>query len=406
MKKIVVLLVFTLLIGCSQTPKKDSKLKIDETKTSYEYTVEGVEESFTLHIPTILFEETKKAEIVYSLNPLQENVDELELLQSPFFKEDVVDTNLKDQLYQYAYYGYGFWELNPTGLTNLAENKTLVAEDYSINHGDFYNSTSTNNEEKIAYYLAAQELIWESLVNPETKKNYSVTFTTMDTEIQKDDILKTMLEMKRLPFSAGNVINLKQEDINNQTTFTLEDNEKVMKRFEMLVPEGIEIIDSKENTLSFVVKEYKEGLRIDFDRRFAMKQALSYLFTSDKNISYLSIGDDRYKVVQSIHIEKHDLESKISLNINTLDEETKEELVNAQYELSTGPEFLAPVQSTIAETDKPARFENLVPGQYWLQQINAPEGYVLNSEVMEITIEEGIKLKELPFMNKKDTTNH
>ena len=398
------LLVFILLIGCTQETKKDSKLEIDETKTTYQYTVEGVEEPLTLHIPTVLFEETKKAEIVYSLNPLQENIDELELVQSTFFKEDIVDYNFKDQLYQYAYYGYGFWELNQTGLTNLGENKTLVAEDYQINHGDFYNSTSVSNDEKIAYYLATQELIWEYLVDPETKKNYIVSFTDVDTETQKDDILKTILEMKRLPFSTGNVVNIKQEDIDNKTKFTLEDNEQVMNRFEIIVPEGVERIESKANKISFVVNEYKEGLKIDFHRRFTMKQDLSYLFTSDKNISYLSIGNDRYKSVQSIYIEKHDLESKISLNINTLDEDTKEELFGSQYVLSTGPEFLAPVQSTVANKDVPARFENLVPGQYWVQQISAPEGYVLNTEVLEVTIEEGIKLKELPFLNKKDTT--
>jgi hypothetical protein len=176
-----------------------------------------------------------------------------------------------------------------------------------------------------------------------------------------------------------------------------------LSRFDIVASDGIDILKSDNpNVLSFNIRNITRNSKIDFISPFKIKQEISQVYSSNDNVSYLSIGQYRSTVLSnSLYLEKENLSDGITLAIRTYDEDSKIEIYGAQYHVSTGPEFLEPSTTTVSTDEFPALLENLVPGTYYVQQIVAPEGYALNQEVEEISIKSGIIEMIYPFYNIK-----
>lgn len=407
MKKIKALFVVMLLLaGCQSAVSTPYTLNVNEESNQYEYTISGDEETYTLSIPTIDTNQEEVQEVtgpIYSLNPRVTNESGRGLTNSTFYKNDDVDTNTKDRVYNYAQYGYGFWVLNDAGQQKAQSNAQLSESDYEVVYGDFYHDSSINNEDYIKYYIATQELIWETIVNPDTDAPYQIEFVDIDTAEVKEEILSTQQEYSKTPFFNGSIMNISNERLSQGEPFELEDQHNVLNRFEIQASENIELLESEEsNKLRFNISEVDRNTRISFIPQFKIDKEFSEVFSSQDNVSYLSIGQERaLSMASNLFIESTSQTNTINLVISTYDIDTKTEIFGSQYHVSTGPEFLSPVETTVSEEDYPALAENLAPGTYYIQQIVAPEGYVLNQEVETITIGGGIQETVHPFYNVK-----
>lgn len=407
MKKIKALFVVMLLLaGCQSAVSTPYTLNVNEESNQYEYTISGDEETYTLSIPTIDTNQEEVQEVtgpIYSLNPRVTNESGRGLTNSTFYKNDDVDTNTKDRVYNYAQYGYGFWVLNDAGQQKAQSNAQLSESDYEVVYGDFYHDSSINNEDYIKYYIATQELIWETIVNPDTDAPYQIEFVDIDTAEVKEEILSTQQEYSKTPFFNGSIMNISNERLSQGEPFELEDQHNVLNRFEIQASENIELLESEEsNKLRFNISEVDRNTRISFIPQFKIDKEFSEVYSSQDNVSYLSIGQERaLSMASNLFIESTSQTNTINLVISTYDIDTKTEIFGSQYHISTGPEFLSPVETTVSEEDYPALAENLAPGTYYIQQIVAPEGYVLNQEVETITIGGGIQETVHPFYNVK-----
>ncbi len=407
MKKTLLLLIMLLLLAsCQSEEETPHKLKIEENMTSYVYTINDEDTEYTLNVPFLNTTDEELASVVgpiYSLNPKVENKDARNLYMSTFYKNDDVDTYTKDTVYKYALYGYGFWVLNDSGMNKAANNSLLNKNDYSVLFGDFYNNNDFNNLDYINYYLATQELIWETINDPESGGTYQIEFKDIDVSFEKTKILDTQKDYDRAPFFGGSVLNVSDERLAENEPFELTDSNGILSRFDIVASDGIDILKSDNpNVLSFNIRNITRNSKIDFISPFKIKQEISQVYSSNDNVSYLSIGQYRSTVLSnSLYLEKENLSDGITLAIRTYDEDSKIEIYGAQYHVSTGPEFLEPSTTTVSTDEFPALLENLVPGTYYVQQIVAPEGYALNQEVEEISIKSGIIEMIYPFYNIK-----
>lgn len=405
-KTIVSLITLLLLTACGSSDSTPYQLKTDEAYTTYTYTIDDKETEYTLTIPLL---EAKDDQVqlshqpIYSLNPKVEFKAGRGLTQSTFYKNDDVDTFTKDRLYNYAYYGFGFWYLNASGLKKVETNALLNKNDYEVLYGDFYHENDFNNQDYIKYYLATQELIWESMTNEETGEPYKIQFQDIDVTNEKSQILETQKEYSKTPFFNGSVINVSDEQLAAKENYELEDANAVLGRYQIEASKDIELLTSdKPNTLSFKLNDVSRNTKIKFIPQFKIKDEISQVYSSNDGISYLSIGQERANnMVAALHFEKTTNENSINLAITTYDDETKVEIFGAQYQISTGPDFLTPIESTVSENGVPALIEKLAPGTYYIQQIVAPEGYALNQQVEEIKISNSIQEMTYPVYNQK-----
>lgn len=407
MKKLTILLIALLtLTSCFGSEDTPYSLRKDDSFSTYQYKISSQEEPLTLTIPLLKSndeEVTPSTMPIYSLNPIVEYKDGRGLNNSTFYKSDDVDTFTKDRIYNFAYYGFGFWYLNDSGVSKSESGSLLNKNDYALLFGDFYHNTDFNNQDYIKYYLATQELIWETIVNPETGNPYQVEFIDVDINKEKQQILDAQAEYGKVPFFNGSVINVSAEDLASPEPYQLTDTNGVLSRYTIRTSEDVELLPHEDpNVLTFNLKGVDRNTKIDFIPQFKINQEFSQVYSSNDNVSYVSIGQERAtNMISNLHFEKQTAANSINLVITTYDDDTKVEIYGAQYQVSTGPEFLTPSTTTVAEEGLPALLENLVPGTYYIQQIVAPEGYALNQQVEEISISGGIMEMTYPVYNKK-----
>lgn len=408
MKKILLLwcALMLVLVSCQTKKEYPAQLAFEKDQTTYKYSVNGdTKKTYELKIPTIMDKEGKVLPIVYSLNPIIENKNELGLTPATLYKEDDIDVKFKNTIYLYALYGFGFWRLNASGNEKVANNLPLTVSDYEILHGDVFHNSEINNQDYVYYYLAAQELIWEMIVDLNTSEPFGIEFEGVDLKPFKQEILDRLVDANETPYFNGTVYNLSSEEIAAQSTISLADEKQVLNRFEVSASEGIEIVSVEENVLSFKVNQLSSNSKISFIPRFKMAEPISKIYSSDENISYLVIGADYLQNnVSALHIESVTNSQTLKLLISTYDSDTKQEIFGGQFEISTGPDFLNPIKSTLSNENVKASISDLSPGTYYIQQVVAPEGYELNSTVEKITIEAGITEKDVPFLNKVQVT--
>ena len=403
-KNILLCLAILLLISCQQK-SYDAHVYVAPESKQYTYFVNGdTTKKHRLVIPTI--SETKKEKttysLVYSLNPLIENQNNLGLSGSTLYREDNLDLDFKNKIYDYALFGYGYWQLNDQGIAKQSQHLVLdETTDYALLQGDLFNSTSVDNKKFDQYYLATQSLIWESIVDPKTKQNYKIEFENIDLTDIKNTIQKNIEAANVLPNFGGSVYNVSQAQLDNQETISLTDQNQVLSNFDIAHDENIHIVSSSNNKLDFVIKSLSNHSEISFVPRFKLLTTISQIFSSDKDVSYLVIGGDRYnRNVSKLQLEAANAQTNSTLVITTYNSDTKEVIVGAQYELSASADFSNPIQSSVSQINKPAQFNDLSVGTYYVRQIKAPDGYNLNSNVEIYKIEANTQEKEVPFLNK------
>lgn len=408
-KQIIVFLVLLMILtGCGMfqaKEKTDTTATFSDDSPTYKYTIEGDDKEYELSIPEIKLDDDDELTFnnVYSLNPLQQPKGTIPLVSSKFYQNDGTPMEAKDRLYDIARFGYGYYELTLDGYTKLKEeglNTNLSAQDFQFHHGDSFVELDYENEQDVKWYLATQALLWEQLVNPDTLEAFKINFE-MDILAQKAEILRLVDNPEHLkPNFGGTIQSLNEQDIEKEKVFTFTDQSANLHNFDFIVSDGLEIIEHQEHTIKVKVLKDKEKLEISFKPRFVLENNDSYYFSSNKNYGYFAIGNDRLTQRYSkLSFKVFDPITNIKLYVNTTDNTNNTvHLAGAKYQLSTDTDFAYSFESTVSSATDFAMFENLSPGKYYLRQLQAPTGFVLNQEVpQEIIIEAGISEKTIPY---------
>lgn len=394
-KKLLLFLVCLLLISCGSNKKYTHKLQIDKTQV-YKYSVDG--STKTLYLPNLLNEDQKPF-LVYSLNPTVENGN-YNLESANFYRNDEIDLALKDKIYNYALYGYGYNQLNQGGKEKVANKEALTADDYSICFGDLYNTTNINNGDYIRYYLATQELIWESIVNPKTNNHFEISFNDLDLEKEKEAILNNYINKQNTPYFNGTVQSVTKKDIDSQKVFKLSDKNQVVQNYEITSSPNIDVLGVDGNDISFKVKFLGEG-KINFIEPLKIIQNETIILKSDFQVSYLSIGSDRLNLKSSsLLITNPDTSNSITLQIKTFDSKQNSELIGASYQVADNEQFLNPLETSVGLSNAPSQLNDIKPGTYFIKQIKAPEGYQINNKIEKIEIVNGVNNLIIGFFNQ------
>ena len=84
MKKLLLLwcAFMLILVSCQAKKEYPAQLAFEKEQTTYKYSVNGdTKKTYELKIPTIVDKEGKVLPVVYSLNPIIENKNELEKMR-------------------------------------------------------------------------------------------------------------------------------------------------------------------------------------------------------------------------------------------------------------------------------------------------------------------------------------
>lgn len=395
MKKIFLIIICLFLMACSKQESFTDTINTNLNQ-GYKYQVDG--ETKTLYIPSIVNKDTQVATLVYSLNPKIENGN-YGVNSANFYRNDEIDPALKDKIYNYALYGYGYHQLNQGGKEKVMNKEALSPEDYSICFGDTYNSTNINNEDYIKYYLATQELIWESINNSSTNNHFDISFIDVDLEKEKKEILNTYVSKQNTPYFNGTVQSVTKKDIDSQKVFKLTDKNKVLQNYDITSSPNIDVMGVDGNDVSFKVKFLGEG-KINFVEPFKIVQNETVILRSNHQISYLLIGSDRLNLKSSsLLITNPDTTNKVTLQIKTFDAAQNTELIGAIYQVADNDQFVDAKETTVGLSNAPSQLNDIKPGTYFIRQKKAPEGYQANNKIEKIEITAGVNNLVIGFFN-------
>ncbi|MBR4830503.1 MAG: Cys-Gln thioester bond-forming surface protein [Bacilli bacterium] len=253
----------------------------------------------------------------------------------------------KRKMELYAYYGYGF-----------------------------------KNHNSIEYYMATQELIWRLSKDEDivwhTGNNSSTP--VIDISKEKNEILRMVSLYKRMPSLNNSVNTLYTTD-----NYTFTDSNGILELYE--ISSDLSFTRDK-NSITFKLDKlgtyevYLNPIKNGYDRTIVYDREDS----STQDLATFKMPD----VPSGKFIIKVE---KVKVRINKRDKETNE-LIN-----DSGNKILI--------NDKEYEFKDgyielrLGPGDYSIKEINASNGYYINSNELKFSIEEDSSNKEIDFYNEK-----
>ena len=98
-------------------------------------------------------------------------------------------------------------------------------------------------------------------------------------------------------------------------------------------------------------------------------------------------------------IQENYLENSTQISILKKDEESEEVLENVKFDLLNSDEEKL-LEDLTTDKDGKILIENIMPGKYYIKEVECLEGYELNTEIYEVQIEYG-EQKEVVITNKK-----
>lgn len=235
------------------------------------------------------------------------------------------------------------------------------------------------------YYMAAQELIWEYLsgVEVEWVQGTVTSNTKINIDSYKNKILSLFSDYNKTPaiyWSNGGEVRLGEELI-------LKDYASVLGEFEV-VSSGHSNVSIDGNNLKIKFNDSylgKEEITLQKRLFYNYKSSFYYYGTSQKLISNGNIENILAKYTFNI---KGNSFNGIVLDKDTLKNEALGEatLEGAVYELSDQNGNLIGTY----ETDSNGRFvvDDLLNGKYYIKQLEASRGYLVNDKIVEFELSE------------------
>lgn len=234
------------------------------------------------------------------------------------------------------------------------------------------------------YYMAAQELIWEYLSNTgvEWTNELKVNGERINIDSYKEEILKLKGLYDRkldLEWESGQAYKVGEEIVLSDNNDVLSEYEVVSSKYSDVSIDGNNLVIKVGNVLGEEQISLRKNGYYDFD---------SYFYYYDGSQRLISSGN--YKEVESVlsfDVEGLTLIGKVvdsSMGINCPRGEAT--LEGAIYEIYDESDNLI---GTYGTNEKGIfKVNNLVMGNYYIKQIKASEGYLVNDKVFEVEINE------------------
>ena len=143
--------------------------------------------------------------------------------------------------------------------------------------------------------------------------------------------------------------------------------------------------------------EQSGNFRIDATAKLETKPVMFGTTTIPGTQDYALTGFMYEEVGSSI--QENYLENSTQISILKKDEESEEVLENVKFDLLNSDEEKL-LEDLTTDKDGKILIENIMPGKYYIKEVECLEGYELNTEIYEVQIEYG-EQKEVVITNKK-----
>ena len=231
------------------------------------------------------------------------------------------------------------------------------------------------------YYMAAQEMIWEHLnkINVEWSHELDINGVKMDISPYKTNI-RTLIDRyyKNSSFEWRD-----EQNYTVGTKITLSDIEKVLSDYEVIDSGHADVTIDGNKLIIDVATDYigTETIILKKKNFYDYDSSLYYYDTSQKLISSGNFKDSTKTLSFQI--------IGVNMNVQVIDKDTglnkplgQASLEGAKYELYNSSHELVGAY----ETDSDGKFliSNLPYGDYYLKQIEASEGYLVNQKEVKV----------------------
>ena len=239
------------------------------------------------------------------------------------------------------------------------------------------------NHQDIKYYMATQEMIWEYLSGREVywTQEYSKEGQAINIDSYKNEITNLIKGLNTLPSF-------------NNTTY------EVLAGTKVIIPDSNNILTeytiTKKGNQNYTIDN--NTLYIDTNKEEFQSDTITLTrknYYSEESKLYKFSGSQSLMSPGKLDMPTAKVTVKTiggTLNINLVDAETKESksrgqatLSGAKYEIYDQNNNL--ITTIEIEEGKTKTIENLLPQKYYIKQISSSEGYKINDNIVEITID-------------------
>lgn len=282
----------------------------------------------------------------------------------------------------------------------LSSNKIITGYDYDqYNYANIdysvwerimlisYYGYGYENHTDSKWYAITQFMIWKE-TSPDT--NIYFTDTLNGNKIEKYQ--QEMNEINLLIQNHGNIPSFYNQtyQVTNKSTTTIKDTNNVLDNFEVMSSGGTEI---SRNENSLIVTKSIPGksqiILVNSGKRF-QTSPIVYIDNDGQNVlapgNYYPIYASFNVVIPSANIIVNKFDQNTQSNIPQGDgklEGTKIQLLDKDNEL---------VAEKIISKDGTLTFENIGYGTYYLKEVEAGTGYLLNSETVTLKVDSNIEI--------------
>lgn len=301
--------------------------------------------------------------------------------QGSGYQVSIQETMQDVQLWKIIINGYPYKTIEQLGCSNKEEAFTATKQAiYCYIHGNQIDDYTPLNEGGIRTLNAMKKILEDAQNSTENIISNTININKQDTqwkqdEIQKDYVSKTYsvksnatIQSYVIRFSTENkqlIEGIKITDKNNEEKQEFNSDET----FKVLIP----IKYMRENGEFKLEVEGKVNTKPVFIGRASNPQNQDYALTA-------SIYEDGQGEVKDTYYKNN-----TKIIIVKQDKETKEKLQNVEFELLNDNKEV--IYSNL-RTDSNGRIEveNLLPGNYYLKEINTKDGYIPYEELINIAI--------------------
>ena len=285
-------------------------------------------------------------------------------------------------------------------LKMLNNNKDLYNKISLIGlYGYAYSGHKTNN-----YYGAAQLLIWEEILGAGLQPEYKVRDLSfyssgagyhagelINLEVQKKEILKLVEDYYKKPSFCGQTYKIKKGQ-----SLTIKDSNSVLGDYKVSANNTNYLTyQVSGNQITFKANKVGAGTVLTFSKGINDTNTMVYRVNDGQEVI---IPTDYPDISCQLKVEVLE-EDAGYIQIKKVDKETKEPLEGVKFSVYNEKDE---VVDTVITDDKGIAISKKLPyGKYYIKEVESLDGYILNEERIDVTIDKN-KTFEIEFTNEKD----
>lgn len=370
---LLVIMMFNIFTNCFANENSIERIvkyeNTCETYLKYKGNIKNVHYAY--------YETDGKGYPAYCLNPEFKGVNEERKQYTLSLDGNVTN----EKIWKVIINGYPYKTLEELGVESKEEAYTATQfAIYTVLHNRDINDYESIGTEAGNRTLNAYKKIMENAINSNEKITDKIEIISEDekwkVEVDEINVLSKTFSVKSNTYSGTYKINLKSEN-NNEKELRITDingNEKdvfsVEEKFKILVP------------ISGLNEEQKIELEVTSN---IMSKPILYGKTTIENTQNYALTGNEYEEFSANHEE---LLPKNNTKLKIIKQETNsnKKLEGVKFNLLNGNNDNV-IQKLVTDSNGEIIIENIIPGIYFLQEIETKEEYKLIEEPIEINIE-------------------